>query len=385
MFYLYFSIVSGDEDIKKCIDNSSVSSPITPRDGLYGGRCDAFTLYKKAIDGVKIKYIDIQSLYPYCCKVKRYPVGHPEVILNVEGLDVSEFEGLVKCRVLPPDNLYHPVLPMHMGDKLLFPLCYTCADLKSSDACMHTDKQRALEGTWVTPELKKAVELGYQIITIYEVWHYKSTTMYDPTTGKGGIFAGYIENFLKTKMESSGYPKECRSDGEKDRYIARIKTHENILLDKGNIEFNPGLRALSKLCLNNLWGKLSQRPIMQTRRYITAPAEFYKLLNRDKYDLGDAIPIGEDCIFTTFKRTANFAEPSANTNPVVASYVTAHARLELYKYLDMLGDRAMYCDTDSVVYSQRDGDVEPELSEYMGGMTDEIPVSKLMHTLYVNI
>jgi hypothetical protein len=55
-----------------------------------------------------------------------------------------------------------------------------------------------------------------------------------------------------------------------------------------------------------------------------------------------------------------------NTNSVIASYVTAHTRLELYKYLEMLGDRALYCDTDSVIYTQKPGEIEPLLTEYMG-------------------
>ena len=38
----------------------------------------------------------------------------------------------------------------------------------------------------------------------------------------------------------------------------------------------------------------------------------------------------------------------------------------------MLGDRALYCDTDSVIYTQKPGEIEPLLTEYMGGMTDEL-------------
>ena len=37
----------------------------------------------------------------------------------------------------------------------------------------------------------------------------------------------------------------------------------------------------------------------------------------------------------------------------------------------MLGDRALYCDTDSVIYTQKPGEIEPLLTEYMG-MTDEL-------------
>jgi len=49
------------------------------------------------------------------------------------------------------------------------------------------------------------------------------------------------------------------------------------------------------------------------------------------------------------------------TNEVIGAYVTIGARIHLFRYLDRLGERAIYCDTDSVIYIQpRD---EPGLIE----------------------
>ena len=61
-----------------------------------------------------------------------------------------------------------------------------------------------------------------------------------------------------------------------------------------------------------------------------------------------------------------------NTNVTIASYVTTHARLELFSYLEQLKDRALYCDTDSVIYRHIVGEFNPPLSEFVGGMTDEL-------------
>ena len=45
-----------------------------------------------------------------------------------------------------------------------------------------------------------------------------------------------------------------------------------------------------------------------------------------------------------------------HTNDVIASYVTAGGRMHLYSYLDTLQKRALYTDTDSVIYIEpRDG------------------------------
>ena len=77
----------------------------------------------------------------------------------------------------------------------------------------------------------------------------------------------------------------------------------------------------------------------------------------------------ERCIMGTW------VSASVNTNVIIASYVTTHARLELYSYLERLEDRALYCDTDLIIYRHVEGMYNPPLSEFVGGMTDELGVS----------
>ena len=84
-----------------------------------------------------------------------------------------------------------------MNNKLLFPLCRTCAETQNQNECLHANDERSLIGTWVTDELKKAVEKGYVIQKMYEVWHYDRIAQYDPTTKSGGLFTGYVNKFLK--------------------------------------------------------------------------------------------------------------------------------------------------------------------------------------------
>src|SRR5687768_1131041 len=83
--------------------------------------------------------------------------------------DHMPYEGLVKCKVLPPTNLLHPVLPYRCNQKLNFPLCSTCCKTCQQEPCEHTEEERVLSGSWVTLELKKALELGYRLIEVYEV------------------------------------------------------------------------------------------------------------------------------------------------------------------------------------------------------------------------
>jgi hypothetical protein len=55
-------------------------------------------------------------------------------------------------------------------------------------------------GTWATPEILKALEHGYKILRVFEVYHFEESATYDPTTGEGGLFAGYVNAFLKIKQ-----------------------------------------------------------------------------------------------------------------------------------------------------------------------------------------
>ena len=61
-----------------------------------------------------------------------------------------------------------------------------------------------------------------------------------------------------------------------------------------------------------------------------------------------------------------------NVNVVVAAYVTTQAPIKLYEYLSELGKSVLYCDTDSVVFLQKDNDPpKVKTGEYLGDLTNE--------------
>jgi hypothetical protein len=68
-------------------------------------------------------------------------------------------------------------------------------------------------------EVRLAVEKGYRILEIYEVYECQ-VTQNKPETGEGGLFVDYINTFLKIKAEASGYPFWVRSP--EDEEIHRI-------------------------------------------------------------------------------------------------------------------------------------------------------------------
>jgi len=88
--------------------------------------------------------------------------------------------------------------------------------------------------------------------------------------------------------------------------------------------------------------------------------------------------ISDSLVQVVYKKEDDHAEVMQNTNPVIAAYTTAIARLKLYTYIEQLQDRVLYFDTDSVIYltNLRDpshkmiptgwslGDMTNELKEY---------------------
>jgi len=106
--------------------------------------------------------------------------------------------------------------------------------------------------------VKLAVQKGYRTLKIHEVYEYQ-LTQYNPETGEGGLFVNYINKFLKLKSETSGYHGWVRSPEEEDRYVESFWQSEGIRLDKEYIRSNAAKRGLAKLCLNSMWGKLTER------------------------------------------------------------------------------------------------------------------------------
>ena len=172
-----------------------------------------------------------------------------------------------------------------------------------------------------------------------------------------------------------------------------ILEHQGIQLDPAKIVYNPGLRALAKLMLNSFWGKyamqkdcffsrnlcsffligkFAQRSNLTKTKQFDDPQQFFDYLTSNEVIVTDASLMSEDIMEIKYEYGENFVEVNPNTNVIVAAFTTAHARLQLYDELDMLGDRVLYYDTDSIVYLTQPDQPEPRLGNYIGDLTDEL-------------
>jgi len=347
------------------------------RNALAGGRTSALRWYHLADlkKGETIKMADVVSEYPNCNLRGKYPWGHPTIYLEDDPHmpPVDQFNGVVKCTVLPPRDLFLPVLPYKINGKLMFPLCKTCVETESDELCRHDNPaERQLTSEWCSPELLLAVQKGYQIVKLHELYQYPGTLQYDPETGKDGLLSAYVRCFMAMKIQASGWPTDCVTAEEKQKYVDDIKKFDGIVVNPDKIEKNPALRTLSKLILNSFWGKFGERTLRPKTVFIYDYAELMTYITDPTKVVQNLLPLSEECLQLTWKPVEDSEESLPTSSLLHASFTTCFGRLQLYHYLDMVRERAIYHDTDSVAYISRPGEPDLPIGSHLGDLTDQI-------------
>lgn len=168
-----------NEELQDLVNNMTWVFPLDPRDAFCGGRTGMAKCYRKAEENEQILFEDFTSLYPTINKYGTYPIGHAQIIVNPESQNIHDYFGIAKVDVLAPEKLLHPVLPVKLNGKLMFPLCVKCVEdqlerpwHERTNLCKHAEEERVIRGTWCTPKLEKAVKKGYKIPKIHKVRHF---------------------------------------------------------------------------------------------------------------------------------------------------------------------------------------------------------------------
>lgn len=136
-------------------DNDFLSS--FERQSYYGGRAELFKRGKFFCYNY-----DVHSMYVSI--MRDYLLPDPASAKYIENgsnyiKHFNKFLGVYHCRVVAPDNLYIPVLPVRMNGKLTFPT-------------------GEFDGTWCNVELQRAIEKGYKIIRCYSYIYYRIAKPY---------------------------------------------------------------------------------------------------------------------------------------------------------------------------------------------------------------
>jgi hypothetical protein len=169
--------------------------------------------------------------------------------------------------------------------------------------------ERALTGTWVLDEIRLAVQHGYEVVEVHEVYEYQVTS-YDPHPGDGGLFTQYITTFLKLKAEASGYPNWVQCPADEDKYISDFRASEGILLERDSIGHNPAKRGLAKLCLNSMWGKLTERSNRTRTKMIKGPKALYRFLAKPGIELAALVFVSDEVVCASWRYIADEIIPN---------------------------------------------------------------------------
>lgn len=237
------------------------------RRSYFGGRTEIFKpLYQN--ENKPLYHYDINSLYPAVMRENDF-IGNVKTITN----HFHENKlGIYKVDVIAPKNIEIPLLGIKYKNKYIFP-------------------KGNFTGYFCSPEINKALELGYKI---------KVRTGYI-FENKGKIFKPFVDHFYNLRKNT-------------DDQVEKI---------------------IFKDILNHLYGRLG---INQLREQVTFyPDEGTKILSEIKI---------KDYYIRLYSKEKNIRCYSA---PAISSFVTSYARLKLYSYFEKAGmDNIYYTDTDSL-------------------------------------
>lgn len=155
-----------------------------------------------------------------------YTVGHPVILKNCEfqtTLQLSYF-GLMHCRVLPPRDLFHTILPCWIrsprgsASKVMFVVCHKFT--KEVNSCWSVAlAQIKWESYWGSPEIALALEENYSILCMFKVLNYTrrkwslETTLTCSWRASKRLQAGpkivWVQKSAKSTLTTTRKPKVC--------------------------------------------------------------------------------------------------------------------------------------------------------------------------------
>ena len=143
---------------------------------------------------------------------------------------------------------------------------------------------------------------------------------------------------------------------------------------KSAIRPNLAKRGLAKLCISSMCGKLTERNDRTRTKMISEPQELHRFLATPGIEVANQMFASDDVVWASWRFIAEEKGPCLrHTNEAISAYVPAGARIHLYRYMDGLQEKAIYCDMNCVFYIQKAN--EPQLIECghkLGDMTNEL-------------
>ena len=275
------------------------------REAIYGGRC--YPGAEKFV-GDASNYIiasDVTSLYPAamrgCDTLRgtRYPYGeHIFTPLQKQTFEKGGL-GIYHISYVPPSDIIEPVLPRREKHKLVW-------DLKPSS------------GYYTSVDISEAIKYGYKI----EFTEGKKAVVWTETTTH--LFRDYVDKYIALK---------------------NLATH-----DKDEVT-----RAIAKILLNSLYGKMLQRPIQDSKIFPETMEEVWEWnMEHELEDINFFEEAGR-CMITG-KKIENELYRHVTKPCHLGAFILGYSRKIMNSFADIISPGLKvpykyYCDTDSMYIS----------------------------------
>jgi len=352
------------------------------RRALRGGRTEVRKFHHLVSDedwarGVRIRYQDICSQYPYQQVVHDFPVGLPTIYVwderyvpcvnhqNTEAgkcscvhrhvdkacsivrpaepwtkemiLAKRDFFGIVCATVEPPKNMYHPVLVAF--DEVLGKSVASCARIE--------------EGTFTSVEFVKALEEGYTLVQLHRYDQYVKK----PSLWRDIILDLFLEKMINSKAAPEGEKREALIRDYTDLFGEDFGDKIVKTLDEGLWGKNPAKKQTAKIMMNSAWGKHAQRPIMPEAAIFHFENDQQKIIDffencvSNNFEYHDGTYLNDNQIMYKYSVSGPKTKPDLHGGYLPAGlFVPAYGRLQLWEQLNKLDKRVLMNDTDSIVY-----------------------------------
>lgn len=348
--------------------------PCDPRDSYKGGMTE---LYKVHYPG-EFHIADYVSQYPTSMLGISFspltgeqrqwdlPVGRVEISMfpELHRLNTEKL-GIVKCRILPPNQLYAPFLGYKVPSKLvpggyecIYGLCRLCMIERCNHDCVHSDMERSFSGVWTISEIQYAMTIGYRVLNITEMWEYEGRS--------DQVFKGFIVPFIREKILSSRKGLVDANDrftqkGTQIKEYLELLTGNEVTTDM--FKDAPVLRQASKLMMNSIYGKFGQRAVWPSTSAFTESDEDvekctvllrdqsleiagFELIPRQRSDGEEA----EMIAIVNYQKSYPCSRGDAKKHDIIAAHITAYGRQMLNEIAQQLGKNLLYSDTDSLAH-----------------------------------
>lgn len=352
------------------------------RKALRGGRTEIRKLTHTVSDedwmrGVRIRYQDICSQYPFQQVTHDFPVGLPTMFVwdrdyvpcvehqndpiakcncrhrlvdkfcKVEQLDrqwtkeeilnKKDFFGIVCATVEPPKNIYHPVL-VAFDEKLK----------KSVASC-----ETIIEGVFTSVEFVVALQHGYTLVKLHRYDEYNRK----PSLWKDIVLDLFLEKMINSKAAPTGEVAEKLISDYENLFGEAFGDKIRDSIAQGRWGKNPAKKQTAKIMMNSAWGKHAQRPIMPEAKVFNFQEDRQEILDffencvSQNFEYHDGTYLNDNQILYKYSVSGPNTKPNLHGGYLPAAlFVPAYGRLQLWEQLNRLGKRVLMNDTDSIVY-----------------------------------